>query len=135
MQGVGFRPFVYRLAHELALAGWVNNDGAGVTIEVEGDPSHIDAMKQRLTRDAPPLARIDRIAERDCAPRAESGFAILESVRRPLHHAIGPDSAICNDCLAELFDPGDRRYRYAFINCTHCGPRYTITARCRTTGR
>ena len=115
------------LRSELALAGWVNNDGAGVTIEVEGDPSHIDAMTRRLTQDAPPLARIDGIAVRDCAPRAESGFAILESVRGHATTAIGPDSAICNDCLAELFDPGDRRYRYAFINCTHCGPRYTIT--------
>ena len=84
-------------------------------------------MTRRLTRDAPPLARIDGIAVRDCAPRAESGFAILESVRGHATTAIGPDSAICNDCLAELFDPGDRRYRYAFINCTHCGPRYTIT--------
>ena len=127
VQGVGFRPFVYRLAHELALAGWVNNDGAGVTIEVEGDPSRIDEMKRRLTRDAPPLARIERIAERDCVLRAESGFAIRESVRSHATTAIGPDSAICSDCLAELFDPGDRRYRYAFINCTHCGPRYTIT--------
>ena len=127
VQGVGFRPFVYRLAHELALAGWVNNDGAGVTIEVEGDAAQIDSMTRRLTQDAPPLARIDSIAVRDCAPRAESGFAILESVRGHAATAIGPDSAICGDCLAELFDPGDRRYRYAFINCTHCGPRYTIT--------
>ena len=127
VQGVGFRPFVYRLAHKLALAGWVNNDGAGVTIEVEGDPSRIDEMKRRLTRDAPPLARIERIAEHECALRAEAGFAIRESVRSHATTAIGPDSAICSDCLAELFDPGDRRYRYAFINCTHCGPRYTIT--------
>ena len=127
VQGVGFRPFIYRLAHELALAGWVNNDGAGVTIEVQGDPSRIDEMKRRLTCDAPPLARIDRIAERDCALGAEAGFAIRQSVRSHTTTAIGPDSAICADCLAELFDPGDRRHRYAFINCTHCGPRYTIT--------
>src|SRR6476619_7150517 len=80
VQGVGFRPFVYRLAHELALAGWVNNDGAGVTIEMEGKASHIDTMKYRLTRDAPPLARIDRISECDRPMRAESGFAILRSV-------------------------------------------------------
>ncbi len=127
VQGVGFRPFVYRLAHELALSGWVNNDGAGVTIEVEGDSERIDAMTRRLAQDAPPLARVDSIVVRDCASRAESGFAIMESVPGHAATAIGPDSAICGDCLAELFDPGDRRYRYAFINCTQCGPRYTIT--------
>ncbi|MFO1324410.1 MAG: carbamoyltransferase HypF [Burkholderiales bacterium] len=127
VQGVGFRPFVYRLAHELALAGWVNNNGAGVTIEVEGDPAHIERLARRLTTDAPPLARVDHVAVNACAPRAESGFAILESGGGPAATAIGPDSVVCADCLAELFDPADRRYRYAFVNCTNCGPRYTIT--------
>jgi len=127
VQGVGFRPFVYRLAHELALAGWVNNDGAGVTIEVEGASASIDSMTRRLGEDAPPLARIDSIAIRDCAPRVERGFSIVESAGGSSATAIGPDSAVCSECLAELFDPGDRRYRYAFINCTNCGPRYTIT--------
>ena len=127
VQGVGFRPFVYRLAHELDLAGWVNNDGAGVTIEVEGDPSRIARLARRLREDAPPRSRVDGIAVHDCAPQSERGFAILESARGRATTAIGPDTAVCDDCLGELFDPDDRRYRYAFINCTNCGPRYTIT--------
>lgn len=127
VQGVGFRPFVYRLARELALDGWIRNDGSGVTIEVQGDPGRIACMARRLAEDAPPLARVDDIALHDCAPRASDGFAILESGGGHATTAIAPDSAICADCLAELFDPHDRRYRYAFINCTHCGPRYTIT--------
>ncbi|HEX7273563.1 MAG TPA: acylphosphatase, partial [Casimicrobiaceae bacterium] len=127
VQGVGFRPFVYRLANELALDGWVRNDGAGVTIEVQGDPNQIASMADRLTREAPPLARVESVAVQACAPRADQGFAILESGRGKAETAIGPDSAVCADCLTELFDPHDRRYRYAFINCTNCGPRYTIT--------
>jgi len=127
VQGVGFRPFVYRLANELALDGWVRNDGAGVTIEVQGDPNQIASMAERLTREAPPLARVESVAVQACAPRTAQGFAILESGRGKAQTAIGPDSAVCADCLAELFDPHDRRYRYAFINCTNCGPRYTIT--------
>ena len=90
VQGVGFRPFVYRLAQDLALAGWVNNDGAGVTIEVEGDPSRIDEMKRRLTRDAPRLARIDRIAEHDCALRADSGFRDSGEPAQSRHHRDRP---------------------------------------------
>jgi hydrogenase maturation protein HypF len=79
VQGVGFRPFVYRLADELALAGWVRNDGAGVTIEVEGDPRQVSRMAQRLRTDAPPRARIDSIAVQSCEPRSAAGFAIVES--------------------------------------------------------
>jgi hydrogenase maturation protein HypF len=127
VQGVGFRPFVYRLAQELNLAGFVNNDGAGVTIEVEGNPLRIELLARRLTEDAPPRARIDAVELCACAPRSEAGFAIVESERGRSRTAIGPDAAICDACLAELFDPKDQRYRYAFINCTHCGPRYTIT--------
>ncbi|HVN35843.1 MAG TPA: carbamoyltransferase HypF [Casimicrobiaceae bacterium] len=127
VQGVGFRPFVYRLARELSLAGWVNNDGGGVVLEVEGDPANIDTLRRRLALEAPAQARIDRIAECDCAVSAQPGFAILESERTRATTAIGPDIAICGACLRELFDPRDRRYRYAFVNCTHCGPRYTIT--------
>ena len=127
VQGVGFRPFVYRLASELSLAGFVNNDGAGVTIEVEGDPANIAVLTRRLREDAPPLARIDGLAVEACEARNDTGFAIAESRRGPALTAIGPDSAVCDECLCELFDPADRRYRYAFINCTHCGPRYTIT--------
>jgi hydrogenase maturation protein HypF len=127
VQGVGFRPFVYRLASSLALDGWVKNDAAGVTIEVQGDPVRVARMAQRLGAEAPPRARIDSIDVHACALRAGDGFAILESGGGLGATAIGPDSAVCDDCLAELFDPCDRRYRYAFINCTNCGPRYTIT--------
>ena len=127
VQGVGFRPFVYRLANALALDGFVRNDGAGVTIEVQGDPSAIAAMARRIAGDAPPRARVDSIAMRDSAMRNGTGFAIVDSEPGRARTAIGPDTAICVDCLRELCDPQDRRYRYAFINCTHCGPRYTIT--------
>jgi hydrogenase maturation protein HypF len=127
VQGVGFRPFVYRLASELALAGWVRNDARGVTIEVQGDARDLERLAQRVRDEAPPRARIDRVDVHACAPRdGEAGFAILGSTAGPVATAIGPDSAVCDDCLAELFDPSDRRYRYAFINCTNCGPRYTI---------
>ncbi|MFO1317928.1 MAG: carbamoyltransferase HypF [Burkholderiales bacterium] len=130
VQGVGFRPFVYRLAHDLKLAGWVRNDAAGVTIEVQGDPARIDRLARRVREEAPPLARVDRVTEHECLPVDDgAGFAILDSAGGRAATAIGPDSAICADCLAELLDPNDRRYRYAFINCTHCGPRYTITRR------
>jgi hydrogenase maturation protein HypF len=127
VQGVGFRPFVYRLAHELNLAGWVNNDGAGVAIEVEGDPAQIARLARRLSVDAPSRARVDSVTTRECAPCADAGFVIRESGGGGASTAIGPDSVVCDDCLAELFDPADPRYRYAFINCTNCGPRYTIT--------
>ncbi|MFO1305901.1 MAG: carbamoyltransferase HypF [Burkholderiales bacterium] len=127
VQGVGFRPFVYRLAQELELAGWVNNDGEGVTIEVEGAREHVERMTERLAKDAPPRARIDAIDVHACAPRDERGFAILASGSSGhVRTAIGPDTAVCDECLAELFDPRDRRYRYPFVNCTNCGPRYTI---------
>ncbi len=127
VQGVGFRPFVYRLARELNLAGWVNNDGGGVAIEVEGDPAQIACLTRRLAADAPPRARVDSVTSRECAPTADAGFVIRETGGGRATTAIGPDSAVCDDCLGELFDPADRRYRYAFINCTNCGPRYTIT--------
>jgi len=127
VQGVGFRPFVYRLADALALNGFVRNDGDGVTIEVQGNPAVITAMARRIAEDAPPRARVDSIVLRDSALRDGTGFAILDSEPSRASTAIGPDTAICAECLRELCDPQDRRYRYAFINCTHCGPRYTIT--------
>ena len=128
VQGVGFRPFVYRLARDLALDGWIRNDATGVTIEVEGDVAHIESLAHGLREQAPALARVDSVALRECAPeRNGSGFAILESGGGRAATAIGPDSALCSDCLREMLDPDDRRYRYAFINCTNCGPRYTIT--------
>ncbi|HEY3636419.1 MAG TPA: acylphosphatase, partial [Caldimonas sp.] len=128
VQGVGFRPFVYRLASELSLDGWVRNDGAGVTIEVEGREAGVDAFLRRLRADAPPLARVDRVLSHERAPGSgKPGFAIVETRRGRSATAIGPDSAVCDDCVAEMLDPADRRWRYPFINCTNCGPRYTIT--------
>jgi len=130
VQGVGFRPFVYRLAQDLGLDGWVRNDASGVTIEVQGVPARIERLARRLRNEAPAQARVDSVALSACEPNdVGGGFAILESVGGRAATAIGPDGATCDDCRREMFDPRDRRYRYAFTNCTHCGPRYTITRR------
>jgi len=127
VQGVGFRPHAYRLATDLGLAGWVRNDEHGVVVEAEGDPEAIDRFVARLESDAPPLARIESVAARGVVPRGERGFRIVASERAGDPDApVAPDSATCDECLAELFDPADRRYRYPFINCTNCGPRFTI---------
>lgn len=128
VQGVGFRPFVYRFATHLGLAGWVRNDGGGVEIEIHGSEPVLDAFTQCLATEAPPLARVDVIEPEVIPPDLScKGFVILPSVEGAVATAIGPDVAVCPSCLAELFDPDDRRWRYPFINCTHCGPRYTIT--------
>src|SRR5574343_32297 len=128
VQGVGFRPFVWRLANELGLAGWVRNDGAGVLAAVRGE--HWPVFAQRLALEAPPLARIDAIDhEAWAAPLPERGFAILDSGSGDIHTAIGPDAALCPDCITDLCTPGSRRWRYAFTTCTHCGPRYTVSRR------
>ncbi len=130
VQGVGFRPFVYRLAHEQGLAGWVRNDEHGVLLEVEGPSDELSHFFDRLSADAPPLARVERV-ERQPVPvewgAGEPGFRIVASAAGGDPDAlIAADAATCDDCLAELGDPGDRRYRYPFINCTNCGPRFTI---------
>jgi len=127
VQGVGFRPYVYRLALARHLAGFITNTAAGVSIEVEGPAEAVDEFISRLPVEAPPLARITQLAAHDIPARAECEFRILPS--RPGENRrvlISPDVAICNDCLRELFDPSDRRFHYPFINCTNCGPRYTI---------
>ena len=130
VQGVGFRPFVYQLALRHGLAGWVRNDGNGVEIEVQGLAPALGVFAHQLETEAPPLARVDGLEMHDIPPDPRRrGFAILASAPGPVSTAIGPDSGTCPACLAELFDPADRRWRYPFINCTHCGPRYTITAR------
>ncbi|WP_435626680.1 carbamoyltransferase HypF [Candidatus Ferrigenium straubiae] len=129
VQGVGFRPFVYRLANELDLSGWVRNCGVGVEIEVQGHGEKVDSLLRRLRLEPPPLARIAEVSVASAEPEPGHGFAILESEGGAVATRIAPDTAICRDCLTELFSPGDRRYRYPFINCTHCGPRYTIAAR------
>jgi hydrogenase maturation protein HypF len=127
VQGVGFRPYVYRLADELGLAGWVLNDARGVLLEVEGGPERVDAFLDRLAPDAPPLAVVEQVETSALAPLGERSFAIRESPRGAVADApVTPDTATCADCLRELFDPEDRRHRYPFINCTNCGPRFTI---------
>jgi hydrogenase maturation protein HypF len=128
VQGVGFRPFVYRLATEERLAGSIGNDTDGVTIEVEGPPSNIDAFLARLRSETPPLAHIDLVSVSELPPTGQAGFHILSSqVLGQVSTGIPADAAICEDCLRELLDPADRRYRYPFLNCTNCGPRFTIT--------
>ena len=127
VQGVGFRPFVWRLAHELALAGWVRNDPSGVAIEVQGQADALDRFLARLAREAPALARIDAIETHELRADGRREFDIVASGAGPATTGIAADTAVCTDCLEELFDPRDRRYRYAFINCTGCGPRYTIS--------
>ena len=130
VQGVGFRPFVYRLAQEEELSGFIGNDTDGVTIEIEGPRAGVDSFVARLRTEAPPLARIDSVTVRELAPTGDSEFRIVSSqVMGRVSTGIPADSATCPDCLRELLDPGDRRYRYPFLNCTNCGPRFTITRR------
>jgi hydrogenase maturation protein HypF len=128
VQGVGFRPFVFRLAESLDLGGYVLNDSAGVLIDVEGEPDHIAELARRLLDEAPPLARIATVTSVDALPsRSTSGFRIVESHDDGTPDApVSIDSATCPACLAEVDDPTDRRHRYPFTNCTNCGPRYTI---------
>lgn len=130
VQGVGFRPFVYRLAMEEGLAGLIGNDTDGVTIELEGPLARIEAFLIRLRTEVPPLARIDAVAVHDLPVKRESGFRIvLSQVKGQVSTGIPADAATCADCIRELLDPVDRRYRYPFLNCTNCGPRFTITRR------
>ncbi|MEO6458190.1 MAG: carbamoyltransferase HypF [Chloroflexia bacterium] len=127
VQGVGFRPFVYGLALRFDLRGFVLNNSAGVTIEVEGAPHALDAFRRALTMEAPPLARVTNINWEQLLPVGDSGFVIAHSQAGSKRHAlVSPDTSTCDDCLRELFDPADRRYHYPFTNCTNCGPRFTI---------
>ena len=126
VQGVGFRPFVHRLAGELALAGVVRNDARGVEIEVEGSGDAVRAFLDRLVADAPPLAAVEAVRTVEAAPLGGRGFAIEASRAGAPEALVSADAATCDDCLRELFDPADRRFRYPFVNCTNCGPRFTI---------
>ena len=127
VQGVGFRPFVYGQARRWGLVGFVLNDSQGVTIEVEGSGESLDAFQRALLQQAPPLSRIDSVTIERVAARHEKAFIIAHSQKGTERQAlISPDTATCNDCLRELFDSADRRYHYPFINCTNCGPRFTI---------
>lgn len=127
VQGVGFRPFVYRLAHDLAVCGWVNNSPQGVTIHAEALPDALETFIAAIRTSAPPHADIRRLAVSSAPIAGYTGFEIRASDESGQRRALVlPDLATCPDCLAELFDQSDRRYRYPFINCTHCGPRYSI---------
>ncbi len=127
VQGVGFRPFVYGQALRWSLAGFVLNDSNGVTIEVEGTPEALDGFQRALREEVPPLARIDSIFTEPVPALHDTAFTITHSQAGTERNTlISPDTATCNDCLRELFDPADRRYRHPFINCTNCGPRFTI---------
>ncbi len=128
VQGVGFRPFVYVLATGLHLAGHVGNDSAGVFIEVEGRPDAVEDFCGRLVEEAPPLARIESLTVEPSVPTGGRGFEIVASVHVDgTLTLVSADMAPCGHCLAEMNDPDDRRYRYPFLNCTNCGPRFTIT--------
>ncbi|MGH2749562.1 MAG: carbamoyltransferase HypF [Actinomycetota bacterium] len=128
VQGVGFRPFIYSLALRHGLTGFVLNDPRGVLIEVEGDDGALARFRADVTAELPPLASIESIDQEDVAPLGDSSFEIrASSDAGPRAAAVSPDMATCNHCLAEIFDPGERRHGYAFTNCTNCGPRFTIT--------
>jgi hydrogenase maturation protein HypF len=127
VQGVGFRPFVYSLATRLGLAGLVGNDVAGVFAEVEGPAAAVRQFLLALEQDAPPLARIERVSTQALQPDGSSGFSIAPSDATGQRSTlVSADTAPCDDCLRELADPADRRFGYPFINCTNCGPRFTI---------
>lgn len=128
VQGVGFRPFVYALARRFELAGFVGNESSGVFVEAEGSPERLDAFERALTAEAPPLARIESLVSRPLPALGESAFFIVASEARARESTPVPaDIATCDACLREMRDPADRRYRYPFLNCTNCGPRFTIT--------
>jgi hydrogenase maturation protein HypF len=127
VQGVGFRPFVYRLAHQFGLRGWVRNEAGTVEICVQGVTAALEAFEQALLEQAPPLARPGMAARSTSEPQPFETFEILPSrADAPARIHVPPDYFACDDCLRELHDPGNRRYRHPFINCTQCGPRYTL---------
>ena len=127
VQGVGFRPFIYRLAHEHKLAGWVRNTSGSVEIEVEGEQPAVDRFLEEIGKSAPPMARIEEIASSPLRHQGHAGFKIIESRPEPgQYQLVSPDIATCEACRQEVFSPEDRRYRYPFTNCTNCGPRFTI---------
>jgi hydrogenase maturation protein HypF len=127
VQGVGFRPFIYNLALAHQLKGFVSNTSDGVYIEVEGSPESVEAFQEAIPDETPPLAQITSIEAWDQPPKSYSDFSIKKSETKERRATlISPDVCVCQDCLDEMFDPDDRRFGYPFINCTNCGPRYTI---------
>jgi hydrogenase maturation protein HypF len=138
VQGVGFRPFVFRLASDLGLSGWVSNTSAGVFLEVEGDPALLRKFQSRLEQEKPDIASIQSLESSFLDPLGFDSFEIRESSGGEKTVLVLPDIATCPACLADVFDPENRRYRYPFTNCTNCGPRFTIIEalpydRCATT--
>jgi hydrogenase maturation protein HypF len=129
VQGVGFRPFVHGLASRQGLGGFVLNDGAGVVVEAEGEPESLDAFTTAIAAEAPSLARIDRLVADSLEPRGEREFRIERSAAGQGPALVPADVATCGECLRELLDPANRRHRYPFVNCTQCGPRFTIVER------
>ena len=127
VQGVGFRPYVYNLATHYGLTGWVLNNSLGVTIEAQGTEEALHQFLTHLQQNPPPLAQITEVRSETIPVQEETGFRIRQSEKTTEKFTfISPDMSICADCLQELFDPHNRRYRYPFINCTNCGPRFTI---------
>ncbi|MFC1919876.1 carbamoyltransferase HypF [Chloroflexota bacterium] len=127
VQGVGFRPFVYRLGNDHGLTGWVRNTSGSVEIIAEGNENDLNRFVTDLEAKAPPLARVESVEVSFCQPRGYTRFSILQSLAEDgKYQLISPDIAICEDCRREIFDPSDRRYHYPFTNCTNCGPRFTI---------
>ena len=127
VQGVGFRPFVYRTALGLGLRGAVWNDSDGVVIDVEGEPDAVSALVKQIALDAPPRASVESLTTTEAAPSGACEFTIAGSEDgAPSRARVSSDLATCEACLRELFDSRDRRFRYPFINCTGCGPRFSI---------
>jgi hydrogenase maturation protein HypF len=126
VQGVGFRPFVYKLARDLNLTGWVNNSSEGVNIEVEGSEYLLTVFQERLLKEKPPASIISQINSNWLTPKNYAHFSIRESVGGEKTTVVLPDLATCSQCLEEIFNPSNHRYRYPFTNCTNCGPRYSI---------
>jgi hydrogenase maturation protein HypF len=126
VQGVGFRPFVYRLAHDLGLNGWVVNSASGVVVEVDGDPATLERFLLRVTGECPPRAIVQGVETAFLEPAGFTAFEIRESTGGEKTALVLPDVATCAECLREVNDPTDRRFRYPFTNCTNCGPRFTI---------
>src|SRR5262245_16060529 len=126
-QGVGFRPFIYRLATELGLAGWVKNSSQGVFIEVEGRQGELESFLLRIEREKPPRSFIQSLESSFLDPKGFTGFEIRKSDSAGEKNAfVLPDIAVCPDCLGDISDPNNRRYRYPFTNCTNCGPRFSV---------
>src|SRR5512141_3374766 len=126
VQGVGFRPFVHRLAARHALGGWVRNVAGTVEIHVEGDADQLDAFQRELLSEAPRVSQIDTVDRSPASPIGAYEFVILASTDADGNRPVSADLSICAECEAELFDPANRRHEHPFITCTHCGPRFTI---------